>query len=268
MTPSSVGALWDALLAFESRRRGDRAYPVHKRLRFVEPRHDDVYDWVADRLQLRSTDRVLDVGCGVGFGTIRLAERGVAHATGITISQRELTWAVRAASRSHRSGDIEFRCGSFDELPRAAFDVVVGVESLKHSPDLHVTLRAILASLAPGGRLVIVEDVFDGDPRCASALGVARDWLLADLYREADYVAVFGDTGCRVVDLTAAVSRSGSLMLAGKLGALNAALRYQVPKRAAVLRAFRGGLHLERLYSAGAMRYLAFFYSKDAGESR
>lgn len=268
MTPSSVGALYDALLTCESPRRGDQAYPVHKRLRFVETQHEDIYDWVSDRLELRSTDRVLDVGCGVGFGTIRLAERGVARATGLTISQRELIWAARAASRSTRSDDIEFLYGSFDELPRAAFDVVVAVESLKHSPDLDVTLRAVRGSLAPGGRLVIVEDVFGGAPGSASARGVASDWSLTRLYREADYVEALGDAGCRAVDLTAAVRRSGAFALAGKLGALNMAMLCQGPTRAVALRAFRGGLHLEKLYAVGAMRYLAFFSSMDAGESR
>jgi SAM-dependent methyltransferase len=265
---TSVSALYDALFDFESRRRGDGAYPVHKQLRFPEGRYVDVYDWIADRLRLRSADRVLDVGCGVGFGTIRLAERGVAHATGITISRQELSRARRASARSTRSGNVDFVRGSFDQLPREAFDVVVAVESLKHSADLRITLRAILDSMVPGGRAVLVEDVFVGDPARSDARRVVGDWLLARLYTEADYVMGLGGGGCRVVDLTPAVRRRGRVLLAAQRGALNAVWVWPGATRGAALRAFRGGLHLERLYAAGAMRYKAFFFSKDGTEPR
>lgn len=266
MNAPAVENLYDALFAFESSRRGDGAYPVHKRLRFAEGPDVEVYDWLADRLQLRDCDRVLDVGCGVGFGTIRLAERGVAHATGITISRMEFTRALEASSRSSRSGAIEFIHGSFDRLPQEAFDVVVAVESLKHSADLTITLRGLADAMVAGGRAVLVEDVFAGDPARRDARRLAEDWRLARLYTEGDYVRGLGSR-CRVVDLTPAVSRNGPVTRTARLVALNTALMWPGATRAA-LRAFRGGLHLERLYAAGAMAYKAFFFSKDGGESR
>lgn len=261
MTLSAVGALYDALQAFEGPRRSAGAYPVHKRIAFPGTKYEDVYDWLADRLELRSTDRVLDVGCGVGFGTIRLAEKGVAQATGLTISRGELDHATRAASRSSRARALEFLQGSFDQLPRGTFDVIVAVESLKHTADLSGTLRGLHGALAPGGRLVVVEDVFDGDPSCASARCVVADWLLTTLYGEADYAAALSPASHRAVDLSAGVHPSGRLALAGKVSALNLALPWQRPSRAAAFRAFRGGLHLERLYAMGMMRYVAMFWS-------
>lgn len=266
MSASAVGELYDALFTFEAKRRGGGAYPVHKRLCFAGEARVDIYDWLADRLRLGSADRVLDVGCGVGFGTIRLAERGVAHATGLTVSAKELERAQTAAAASPRSADIRFMYGSFDRLPREAFDVVVAVESLKHSADLEITLHSILASVAPGGRAVIVEDLLVGDPTLADARHVVGDWLLTRLYAEADYRAGLAGTSARVVDLTSAVPRRGRLVIAAELGAVNAALAWPATTHMAALRAFRGGLHLERLYATGAMRYKALFLSKDGRE--
>lgn len=266
MNATAVRHLYDALFAFESRRREKGAYPVHKRLRFAEGPDVEIYDWLADRLRLRDCDRVLDVGCGVGFGTIRLGERGVAHATGITISGMELTRALEAASLSSSSGSIAFIHGSFDRLPREAFDVVVAVESLKHSADLETTLRGIVDAMVAGGRAVLVEDVFSGDPAGGDARRLLGDWRLARLYGEEDYVRGLGPR-CRVVDLTPAVRRKGRVALPGHLLALDAASMWPGAARPA-LRAFRGGLHLERLYAAGAMQYKAFFFSKDGGDSR
>ncbi len=260
MTTAAVGDLYDALQEFEGRRRGDGAYPVHKQIAISGIRQQDIYDWIADRLELRSTDRVLDVGCGVGFGTIRLAERGVARATGLTISRRELERATLAASRSRHANALDFLEGSFDRLPRGRFDVIVAVESLKHSEDLARTLDGLREALAPGGRLVVVEDVFDGDASSASARVVVKDWLLKALYRQADYIEAMSPAVCHAVDLTAGVRHSGPLALAAKLAGLAVALPYHGASRATALRALRGGLHHERLYATGDMRYLAMFW--------
>ena len=43
--------------------------------------------------------------------------------------------------------------------------------------------------MAPGGRLLIVEDLFVGDDTTSSAERVASDWHLTRLYSEADYDA-------------------------------------------------------------------------------
>jgi SAM-dependent methyltransferase len=265
MSAPAVAALYDALQSYEGGRRGGGAYPVHKRLRLSRSRHGDVYDWLGDRLALRSTDRVLDVGCGVGFGTIRLAERGVAGVTGLTISGRELEHAARAGARSARAESIDFLEGSFDRLPHGPFDVIVAVESLKHSDDLRCTLGGLYGALAPGGRMVVVDDVFEGDPSCASARSVVRDWHLATLYAEADHASALSPAACRMVDLTSGVRPGGRVLSAGKLAALNVALLREGPS-AAAFRAFRGGIHLERLYAAGMMRYVAMFWSKASGE--
>jgi len=262
VSSSTVGALYDALLAFEERRRGGDAYPIHKRIAIAETKHEDIYEWLADQLALRTTDRVLDVGCGVGFGTIRLAERGVAHVTGLTVSKAELERASRATARSRRADAITIVERSFDRPPSGAFDVIIAVESLKHSDDPSGTLRGLYEALAPGGRLVVVEDVFDGDPTSPSAQRLVADWLLTSLHQESDYMAVLAPN--RVVDLTGGIRPSGRLALAMKLAALNVALPWVGSTRGAALRALRGGLHLERLYAAGMMRYVAMFFSKPA----
>jgi hypothetical protein len=112
----------------------------------------------------------------------------------------------------------------------------------------------------------VVEDVFEGDASCNSARQVVSDWLLKKLYREADYAAAVPSGSWRAIDLTAGVRSSSRLAIFARSAALRAALPWAGPSRAAALRAFRGGLHLERLYAAGVMRYVAMFWSKqDAG---
>ena len=144
---------------------------------------------------------------------------------------------------------------------------MVAVESLKHSAGLSATLAALVDALAPGGRMVVVEDVLVGDGGCPSARRVVSDWSLTELHREADYVSGLGGSACRVVDLTPAVRLGHPAVLSAKLVALGLALTVARRERAAALRAFRGGVHLEKLYAAGAMRYEAFLHQKSASEA-
>jgi len=267
MTLGGVGHLYDALVALEGKRRGWRAYPVHKRLSFGGIAWKDVYEWLGDDLALKGSDRVLDVGCGVGYGTLHLAERGVARAVGLSISEDELRHASRACAHSRWATAVEFVRGSFDRPPPGPFDVIVAVESLKHSTDLCLSMRGLRKALAPGGRLVIVEDLFDGDEASASARCVASDWMLSGLYSEADYREAWGSEPNRVVDLTSGVQYGRQAALALRLAALNLTLPLQGRSRATALRAYRGGVHLERLYAAGAMRYVAMFWSEGAAAS-
>src|SRR5690606_5928518 len=116
-------------------------------------------------------------------------------------------------ARHPRARHVELLEGSFDRPPPGPYDVVVAVESLKHSADLAVTLRALHDVLAPGGRLVVVEDVLVGDPSSSDARGLARDWLLAALHTQADYASAAPFPPQRVVDLTEGVRPRNRLEL-------------------------------------------------------
>ncbi len=263
MTEGAVGMLYDALHSFEARRGRGGAYPVHKSLRFASAATQDIYDWIIDRIDLGNVRNALDAGCGVGFGSIRLAEQSNASVTGISVSEAEIAHARIAAERKGLSHRTAFRTASFDEMPALEYDLIVAVESLKHSGDLARSLRSLGTALVPGGKLIVVEDLVRGDGRCASARALARDWGLEALRTEADYIDALGAASCTVLDLTAGVRRGGPFSIATRLAVLHAALAFTPSARSrAVLRAFRGGLHLERLYASGAMTYKCVVYTK------
>ena len=162
MSGQRVDLLYDALHAFEARRHGGHAYPVHKALAADRLGRDDIYDWILERIEPRTVRHALDAGCGVGYGSFRLAQRLGCRVTGISVSEREVANASAAARSLGLSERIEFRRASFDDLPPAAYDLIVAVESLKHSSDIAASLRSMLGWLTPDGQLVIVDDCYDG----------------------------------------------------------------------------------------------------------
>jgi SAM-dependent methyltransferase len=92
--------------------------------------------------------RALDVGCGVGMYTARLAAAG-ARATGI-----EVDWP---RARTARAGGLAVVAAVGEGLPFAdgSFDVILLHEVLEHVRDDRRTAREISRVLAPGGRAII-----------------------------------------------------------------------------------------------------------------
>jgi ubiquinone/menaquinone biosynthesis C-methylase UbiE len=112
--------------------------------------------------------RVLDLGCGAGPQSKRLAERF--DVLGVDISEQQLALARSAVP------DATFLRADFSELelPPESFDAVTAFYSLVHVPrDDHPALfRRILRWLRPGGYFLASLSTVGGPDRTETWLGV------------------------------------------------------------------------------------------------
>lgn len=255
-------ALYDALHAFESPRYGGLAYPVHKKLIFEDSASSDIYDWIIDRVEIADGGAVLDAGCGVGFGTMRLAQRSSCRVTGISLSRDEILAASKMAQQSGLAERVSFQQASFDDLSPGMYDLVVAVESLKHSGDLPRSLSSMVRSLKPRGQIVIVDDFCTRDegPRGGNGRQLANDWHLAGLFTESEHLDILGAANCALCDLTDRVRKEGRLALAIRLALFDFLGLFARGKSAIALRAFRGGFRLAKMYADGEMAYKAIVF--------
>jgi tocopherol O-methyltransferase len=109
--------------------------------------------------RIRSSDRVLDAGCGVGGSAIFLARNLGCRVHGITLSEKQVQ-TCRANAAENLVADLtHFDRRSYLDtgLPAASFDVVWAVESVCYAFDKGDFLREAYRLLRPGGRLVLAD---------------------------------------------------------------------------------------------------------------
>jgi SAM-dependent methyltransferase len=102
--------------------------------------------------RLSRMKRVLDAGCGMGYGSAELA-RAAASVVGVDISGD----AVASARERYSLPRVTFLRGSCASLPfrAASFDLVVAFEMIEHLKEWRDFLTEARRVLAPGGQCLI-----------------------------------------------------------------------------------------------------------------
>jgi ubiquinone/menaquinone biosynthesis C-methylase UbiE len=113
-------------------------------------------------LPLTPTMKVLDLACGDGFYTRRLAERlgSGGTVTGVDLDRAYLRAAAREAARHTGPAAIELVSASFDRLPFGddTFDFVWCAQSLYSLPEPVAVLGHLARVLRPGGVVAVLEN--------------------------------------------------------------------------------------------------------------
>lgn len=101
---------------------------------------------------------LLDVGCGNGWMSNRLAETPRWRVVGIDVNDIELQQAQRLFAREN----LHFHHLQITEntLPEAHFDVAVLAASVQYFPDLHLLTASMERTLKPGGEIHIFDSPF------------------------------------------------------------------------------------------------------------
>jgi ubiquinone/menaquinone biosynthesis C-methylase UbiE len=120
--------------------------------------NSSIYETALAQLDERH-QRVLDIGCGTGLMSAKLA------ATGRQVLGVDLSAAMIAQARRRGNARMEFLKGDAENLPveSGSFDAVVNLISFHHYPHPEKAMAEFLRVLRPGGRLVLI--AFDLDSR-------------------------------------------------------------------------------------------------------
>lgn len=127
---------------------GERFVPELMGGELIDAEHQARYRFALAHV---SGKRVLDAGCGVGWGSKLLLEAGASHVVGLDISEEAL------ADCRRRTPEAEFVQGDLQALPfeDGEFDVVVCFEALEHAADTTAVLDHLARVLTDDGILLV-----------------------------------------------------------------------------------------------------------------
>jgi len=266
---------WTALARFLGFGGGRETLTVHRAL--ADPRTGGrttatrLHDLLFESLPAWSAPRVLDAGCGLGGTLLDLASRMGGPFTGLTLSDRQAQIGRRAIARAGLEDRVAIHVGSYDEPRAESFDLIYAIESLAHSPDPAVSVRALAGSLAAGGMLVIVDDMPEaGAVETRDLATFKKGWRLPVLWGVDEYATCLRECGLSVAtrDLTSEVRPRTHGQIA-RLEAINRVAHHLSWSHGLrqMLDSYHGGLALERLYRDRLMSYKLVIATADHSRS-
>ena len=116
---------------------------------------DKTIKWLTDNY-IRKEDKILDIGCGPGLYTTRLAKLGYNNITGLDFSKNSIAYARREAKK--QSLKIEYLCESYLKMDiEDEFDIITLIfcdfGALTNS-ERNILLQKVYKALRPGGKFI------------------------------------------------------------------------------------------------------------------
>ncbi|NNF03884.1 MAG: methyltransferase domain-containing protein [Rhodothermales bacterium] len=127
----------------------------------------DEQDLFLSWLELDSGSELLDVACGSGGPTLRIAEESGCSVTGIDIHSDGIAAANSEAGRRGLAGRSTFIVGDGSaELPfdDASFDGIMCIDAINHLPDRPKVITEWARLLKPGGRMLFTDPIIVTGP--------------------------------------------------------------------------------------------------------
>lgn len=147
--------------------------------------------------EIKSDDKVLDLGCGIGQTTLEFAEflGNKGKITGIDFSPERIKRAMLLAKQSPHKEKVQFFVGDAESLDisDSSFSLIISEGVLLHITNKEAALKEMYRVLEPKGRIIIsMAALKDGNSKGwdTDKTGVPVEWLII-----ADYENLFLKNG-------------------------------------------------------------------------
>lgn len=107
------------------------------------------------KLELKSGQKVLDVGCGIGGGDFYMAENFDVEVVGIDLSINMVSFAIERAIGLNYRVEFEVADCTKKTYPDNTFDVIYSRDTILHIHDKPTLFRSFYKWLKPGGKVLI-----------------------------------------------------------------------------------------------------------------
>lgn len=166
----------------------------------MESHHSDITEQTLSFMAIRPQDRILDLGCGTGWASRRMARLASAgEVVGLDVADEMLR---RAQESSAGVDNVRYVWGSAENIPFPddQFSKVLSVESFYYYADQGKALDELRRVIAPGGELFILINLYKDNHYSLRWVGELKVPVQARSERE--YISLlerhgFGDVQAR-----------------------------------------------------------------------
>jgi ubiquinone/menaquinone biosynthesis C-methylase UbiE len=126
----------------------------------MEDHHSDITEQTLALMELQPDDRILDLGCGTGWASRRMARVAAAgEVIGLDVADEMLRRAQQASSGFN---NVRYIWGSAEKIPATGnfFSKVLSVESFYYYADQGKALDELRRVMAPGAKLFILINLY------------------------------------------------------------------------------------------------------------
>jgi ubiquinone/menaquinone biosynthesis C-methylase UbiE len=126
----------------------------------MEDHHSDITNQTLPLMDIQPADRILDLGCGTGWASRRMARVATSgEIVGLDVADEMLR---RAEQTSTEFKNIRYVWGSAEKIPAADghFSKVLSVESFYYYADQGKALDELRRVMAPGAKLFILINLY------------------------------------------------------------------------------------------------------------
>ena len=126
---------------------------------------------------ISDSEKILDAGCGVGGSAIFLIQNKNVLVTGISLSEKQVTYANQRSRQLMLDRKASFYVMDYGKTPflPESFDVVWACESLSSAPEKDEPIKEAYRLLKKGGRL-IMSDFFLTENDIEDKQGLIKKW--------------------------------------------------------------------------------------------
>jgi len=152
---------------------------------------------------IKEGERILDAGCGVGGSAFYLAIRRNAKVCGITLSEKQHSYATKKCKELGLENLVDFKIEDYSKTKfnDGSFDVIWAIESITSAQDKKSFANEAYRLLRPGGRLIIA-DYFKskhGQNDSNNLLEKWRTlWSMAPFLCLSEYKTIFQQSGFKL----------------------------------------------------------------------
>ena len=159
---------------------------------------------------IKTGERVLDAGCGVGGSSVWLAKERGCKVVGISLNQGQINKATGFAIQAGLDDDVVFEQNDYNNTGYAsgAFDIVWGIESICYADEKRKFLQEAHRLLKPGGRIILADFFKEKELDEKNARLVtqwANGWAINDFSTKEEFeegLISVGFTNIKMLDIT------------------------------------------------------------------